>query len=1240
MYQKIIKATILIILFLPAYLPAAMDFIFDETLTQSLSQMEQLYLDKQWDKAMHVGRGIIKDAPKNHPAAGRARDLIILSLDGKNKELIAQQNKKKLKNNRTNAKKLLAEGSKMLADKKYRVAAEKFSRALKLHPGDAQCYFLLGYAQLKSGKSNDAYRSLYKCLKLDNKHTRALFHIAGLSFSLKKNKEALQYSSLLIKQLLERISELREILLAQKEQQLNDKAIETARKIKSLKHNLGQASYMHGVLSARKGDHKTAIKSLNRAAKIQPTSADIWQELGKSMLKEKVYHQATVALEQAIFIRETRLRELRTKAGKLLDAGKSDAAVEAELETKRLKEQIADALYTLAIANGKKKETITALENIEQAIELKPDFIEARYAKAVLLAEKNNLDEAIEEMRQVLQKSPPKSEQAKRAIKTITHFMDLIAKRDNPQIANITKEKQGTVEVHEYVKNMPGVGGKAQEAEWEEIFMQLREIKKLFTMRNIPEAIRRLLYLRTKHPEIADVHAILGHCYMEQGRIDDAQICFKQAIELDPKHGEALSNLAYIYASKSENLQAALEMAQKALSLDNMRAEFHHTKGWVLFKTGEVKKSIAAFTNALQIKANYQLARYNLGLAYYITQNFSAALESFEQVLALNPSHHKAWLFKAICLARQKKAEESLAALEALRERLPEKATLRRVVEDLHSRIKLANERHAELPVPAIKSPAPIEELMAEAADFRRKGLVTRAKEKYLECQRLAPERFEPHFELGNMYAMAGLNKPAIVAWKKAQELNPEHYELELNMGKILHKLGQKDKAKENFANAMSLKEQDPEPRYYMGLLAYEEKHFESAESHALGALRLKQDFYKAMALLGMARIKLNRLKPARDIYESLYAKAPSGTSIKRHARKKLWELTKMMAPAQYPSVEDAMEVKNQMVRKISKADSDQQFNPSTADQEAFEQYGKNTMTVDDKLWVLRQLEKFSSVSTPTPTVPLRRDSPTQAFSSKEKQWMVKKLQSIGSRGKYALPPNVKVDKYSIKATGKEVKRQPDKADKFTLAGIEYAEKGFVNKALFEFNQAREMSPENLETLINLGYINTILGNFKDAFEAFAQATQYHPKNPLPNLALGNLYWLGGQPEKAIEQWKKANGVIKLDSKYNLIARSEKIWKRMLDINPVDIDAHSNLGLVYLFSGRLKKALAEFTAVVNLDNKKIEHDFYAAQAYTILYLHDNNKAMKKEAQTILAKLKKGPEPFPHADKLFSYLGNM
>ncbi|MGM0598851.1 MAG: tetratricopeptide repeat protein [Candidatus Rifleibacteriota bacterium] len=1238
MQQKIIKATILLLILLPASLTAAMDFIFEEKLSDSLKRAEKLYAERQWDETMNVARGIIKDAPSDYAGARRAKDLLILALDGKNKELLSKHNAKQKQTSKKKAREYIKEGTKYLGAKRFSGAAENFSKALKLSSQDSETYFLAGFAHLKAGNKKSAYKAFRKCLELNEHHLKALFHITGLGYQFKRNQEAEKYASILIQRIIKKIKELEEIFYAQKEQQLNDKAIETARKISSLKQNLGQASYMHGILNANRGNHKKAIKSFNRASKINSTSPEIWLQLGKSLLKEKIYHQASLAIEQSIFIRETRFKEIRNKAGILLDEGKNDAAVKAELKARKLKEELAESLYTMAIANAKKRETEVALDNIEKAIEYKPDFIQARYAKAVLLAEKNHLDEALAEMKVVLKRAKPKSKQARKAIKTITRIMDMKVKQDNPQITAVEEEKEKVTDVHKYVKDMPGIGGKKQESQLQDVFPQMKEIRKLFVMRNYSEAIRRLLYLKSKHPDIAEVHAILGQCYMEQGRLKDAKNCFEKAIEIDPHHSESLANYAYILATIEEELPKALKMVNKALEKNDFKAEFHHTKGWVLFKTGEVKKSIVSFLKAVEIKPDYVLARYNLGLAFYIRHSHDKALDAFEQVLAVNPAHHKARLFKAICLAKQNKADKSLLALEALREKLPEDSTLNKVVGDLHARIKLAASRKADLPVPEIKSPAPIEKLLAEAAQYRKDGLVTFAKEKYLECHRLAPKRYEPYYELGEMYAAAGLNKPALRAWKKAEKLAPENFELELNLGKILHKLGQKAEAQKRFNNALTLDDKNPEPRYYLGLISYEEQNYESAESYALAALRQKRKFYKAMALLGMARIKLNRLKPARDIYETLYAQAPSGSSIKRHARKKIWELTRMMSPAKYPSVEDAMQVKKQMVTKVTQADSDKKIKPDSKEAAAIKEYGANTMTVDDKMWVLSQLEKFSTIPTPSPSAPLRPKITQATMDNKEKRWLVKNLQKFSSQNnKYALPPKIEVSKYSLETTTKEKERPMDPSDKLNLAAIEKAEKGLVKEALDKLQQARNISPTNLEVLINLGYLNMIMGNFKNAFDAFAKATVEHPENPLPRLALGNLYWLGGKAEKAIESWKKSNKKIVINQQYNLIARSEKIWKRMLEINPLDADAHSNLGLVYLFSGRPRNALTEFQAVLKIDDARTEHKFYAAQCYVIMYLDKKNKKMKEQARTILAGLQKKPDPFPHAEKLSGYI---
>ena len=1220
---------------------ASVDSLYADSIARNLAQMEEFYRQGRWDDAMHLGRGILKDAPKDSKEASRAQDLIVLSIDGKNQEMLANAARERKRQQEDSAAAYITEGNALLAQNNYSSAADKFSKALKNNGGDAQTWFLSGYASLKAGRRKEAYNALKKCLSLDPKHERALFHIAGLSYEFNHSTEAEEYSKKLIEVIEKKLEEYKQIFSGQKTKGLNDKAMATTRKITALQNNLSQACSMHGILAQNRKAYKEALPSLDKAAKLNPENSENWFRLGNCYLSLKVYHQASVALEQAVLLRENKLKECSDSANQLLKAGKSDEAVSAELETRKLKQDTAQALYALALTNAKVNDNRTALKNIDEALRLKPDFIQARYNRALILAQNNELDDALDEMRKVLKDCPPNSQQAKNAIKTIKIMMDQIARRDSPVEYATAQKPSKMIEVDKYVKDMHGLGGKSAENQLEDVFPRLREIAKLVKLRNYDEAIRRLIYLRSSHPEVADIHSVLAQCYMELNRLNEAEKSFDQALAIQPNHEEALNGLAYIYATREEKLDVALKYANKAVSLNETKAEFHHTLGWVLFKSGEVQKSIPSFKRALDLNSDYLIARYNLGLAYYLTKDYRQALEAFNYVLEINPTHDKALMFKAIALAKTNNAEEALATLDKLKKNTIANSALNKVVSNLHTKIRLAYDRHTDLPVPEIKSPAPIEKLMAEGNEFRKNGLVNRAKEKYLECQRLAPDRYEPYEALGEMYAESGLNIPALSAFEKAYKLNPDNYEITMNIGRMHQKLNRPEHAKSFFARAEALRYDEAEPKYYLGLIAYETKDFEGAESYALDAIRVNPNYHKAMALCGMARMRLNRLKPARDIYESLYAKAPANSSIKRHARQKIWEITKMMAPAQYPSVEDAMDVKEQLVRKVTDSDTSK-IVPDTRNASAIEEYGKNTMTPEDKMWVLRQLDKFGSVKTPTLTAPLKGNVSNQTLTSQEKKWVVDKLQNFNEHSsKYALPDDLKAgNKYAIKATEKKSDRQPDQADAVISSGLAKAEKGLIAQALEDFRKAASISPTNTEALVNLGFMNTMQGNFKDAFDAYAKLTVSHPEEPLGHLGLGNLYWLGGQAEKAVDQWSLIKGEFEINSTYNILALNERVWSRMLEVDPVDTEAHSNLGLVYMFNGQYKKALAEFQAVNQLEQGHPEHQFYQAQIYALLYTQNKTKSHKKEAQNILEILAQGPQPFPHSERLKKYLAKL
>ncbi|MBF0502406.1 MAG: tetratricopeptide repeat protein [Candidatus Riflebacteria bacterium] len=1262
--RSILSALIALLLAAPAFFAApvpawaAMDFMLEEKLAKAIERLETLYAAHDWDKAIALSRLILQKTAKDHPRRQRAYDIMILSVEGKSSDVLAKDKAEASINAKKTAESLSAEGGELLTAGKVTEARDKLSQAVMSFGGDAETHYLLGYAQQKLNNQADAYICYKQCVKLNPDHPRALFHLSELSFKLKRYEEAETYTRGLIKAIGVKLLDLRTRLFEQRAANLNDQAIATMRKMSALKRNIAQAQYLFGILTERRGAIDDARQAFTVSAKFDPRPMEVHYHLGQVYLRLKMYAMSAQSFEQALFIGETLLREERTRGKKLLDEKKSDEAVVSEQKAKQIQERLALTEYGLALTSWKRADPATAMDAVDKALELNPDFRQGRFARAIFLADRNEFPAALGEIREVLKKAPPASPEASMGIKMLKRLLERsIASTQGKKTFSgsltlgSTKNVRPVTMVDKMVKDMPGIGGRDAESRWEDLFPAMREIQELIDRQNLPAAIVRLKALRGDHPDVVQIHSVLGTLYSETGRLGDASVEFREALKLNSHDPESLANLAYLSAVQGENLDEALKMAQEAVAADGSRAEFHHTLGWVWFRKGEMDKAIGELEESIKLKPAYVLARYNLGLAHYLSGNFAPALKAFETVLADRPDHAKAAMFRALTLARMGKNADAVTGLEALQKRLPEKTALAGVAGDLAKRFKLADERKTALPIPSLEHPAPITAMLKKAREYRYQGLVNRAKELYLECQRLNPTAFAPWFELGEMYAQANLYSPAQRAWEQALKLNPNDYGLQFNIGRMNHKLGRREEARKAFNSAQGLNPNDAEPTYYLGLIAYEESRFESAESHALGALRLNARHYKAMALLGLARQRQERYRTARDAFEMLYASAPRDAAIRRLARRKLWELSRLITPGSGPTYDDAHKAGEYLTKK----NEDSLNGPQMIKAEDIVHKAAPIrwvhMTTDEKIWVHKNLEKIGvqGTSLPDPAIENAQSaaladagggSTGASLSVDEKLTILKRLQNFKTLAKmYAPPPPRMSSKYKLHEPIAPP-RPVDPGDEDNKKGLAAAEKGFMSEALDAFAAARKISPTNMDVLLNIGFLNTMLGNFKSGFEAFAQVATRNPKNPFGRLGLGHLYWLGGRGREAVEEWRTMGKVTPPDSALQLFGRSEIVWKRVLDANPTDVDAHSNLGIVYMFTGRYPEALVEFGAVIKLAPTRVEHLFYQAQIYVLMYVQSHTQSYKREAMTRLNELTNQANPFPHSLALRGYLDSL
>jgi tetratricopeptide (TPR) repeat protein len=199
--------------------------------------------------------------------------------------------------------------------------------------------------------------------------------------------------------------------------------------------------------------------------------------------------------------------------------------------------------------------------------------------------------------------------------------------------------------------------------------------------------------------------------YTKEGVIGSQQL-IKEAIAIDPQYAMAYRNLGVTYViehmmvltkSPEQSLVRAMEMAQKAISLDGTLAEAHALVGRIYLAKGQYEKAIfegekacaldpnsdhvlAAFAYSLQhvgrpeeaiefyekairldpIPPNWFL--FELGNTYRDAGRYEEAIETYKKVLKRLPNNHWVFLNLTITYSISGREEEArAAAAEALK---------------------------------------------------------------------------------------------------------------------------------------------------------------------------------------------------------------------------------------------------------------------------------------------------------------------------------------------------------------------------------------------------------------------------------------------------------------------------------------------------------------------------------------------------------------------------------------------
>jgi Tfp pilus assembly protein PilF len=142
-------------------------------------------------------------------------------------------------------------------------------------------------------------------------------------------------------------------------------------------------------------------------------------------------------------------------------------------------------------------------------------------------------------------------------------------------------------------------------------------------------------------PGDIDIGFNLAASYERLSQFDDAEREFQWIIESAPDHALALNYLGYMYADQGIKLDKALQLIEKAVSLDPQNGAFLDSYAWVLFRLGRYDEALVQMKEALKNDQSDAVLYDHQGDIYSALTSHELARESWIKALEIDPDNEE-----------------------------------------------------------------------------------------------------------------------------------------------------------------------------------------------------------------------------------------------------------------------------------------------------------------------------------------------------------------------------------------------------------------------------------------------------------------------------------------------------------------------------------------------------------------------------------------------------------------------
>jgi protein O-GlcNAc transferase len=346
----------------------------------------------------------------------------------------------------------------------------------------------------------------------------------------------------------------------------------------------------------------------------------------------------------------------------------------------------------------------------------------------------------------------------------------------------------------------------------------------------------------TASPEAPTLPALLqaGLSHHQAGRLADAETFYRQILQREPKHADALHLLGVI-AYQVQQYDAAVHLFEQAIAAKPDNPAYHVNLGSVRQDQGSLKQAIGHYRHALVLQPDYPEAHNNLGNALLAQGENQAAIESYLNALRYRSDYAQAHNNLGSALQAQDQLDRAISHY---------RQALALDPQFLNARINLGNV-------------------------LQQSGELDAAIESYRQVLATHPELAQVHHHLANAL-QAQQDKPAAMAsYRRAIELKPDYAEAYFNLGNMQRDAGEPIAAIALYRQAIALKTDYAQAHYNLGIVLDECGEIDAAAQHYRYALDHKPDYTEAYNNFGRWLASQGRLDDAIDAYQQALQHQP-----------------------------------------------------------------------------------------------------------------------------------------------------------------------------------------------------------------------------------------------------------------------------------------------------------------------------------------------------------------------------